>query len=105
MTPAARAFAMVDLAVASRLHMQGVDIGGVESQQLLELANRAQFEHLVTSGATVQVIRSLDRRHWCPVVLVPGGVGSVCRGSVLTVPSVVKKRRATCPQCLAAFEV
>ena len=72
---------------------------------LIELLVVLAILGFLAAIATVQVIRSLDRRHWCPVVLVPGGVGSVCRGSVLTVPSVVKKRRATCPQCLAAFEV
>lgn len=103
MNAAARAFAHIDLAVASALHKSGVDVGGVESQRLLNVANQAAFEHLIDSGAAVEVVRSPDGHAWCPVVIINGSVGSICRGAPVTGPVAVKKRRATCAGCLAAL--
>lgn len=102
MNAAARAFAHVDLAVASRLHQQGVDVGGVYAHGLIETANRAMFEHRMESGATLLVVRSADRKYWCPVVTIDGKNGTICRGNAIVFGSF-KKRRATCPACLAAI--
>lgn len=100
----ARAFAVLALAVASRSHRGGADeLGAVEQQQLVDSANRAQFEHLVLSGASVDAVRSYDGTSWCGIVRLSGRLVTICNLAGELGGRPLKSRRVTCPRCVAAL--